>query len=79
MNTPLYTLRCIQIGLRLSDLDVLDYGFVIDLFTETDNDDYSYQETSQPKFHKHFPLYIKSLESYQILQDFATVIPQFLR
>jgi len=46
MNTPLYTLRCIQIGLRLSDLDVLDYGFVIDLFTETENDDYKYQQVA---------------------------------
>ena len=53
MNTPLYTLRCIQIGLRLSDLDVLDYGFVIDLFTETDNDNYKYQQVeTQADFDK---------------------------
>jgi len=46
MNTPLYTLRCIQIGLRLSDLDVLDYGYVIDLFTESENDECKYQQVA---------------------------------
>jgi len=46
LNTPLYVLRCIQAGLRLSDLDVLDYGFVIDILTEIDNDSYNYKEVA---------------------------------
>ena len=51
MNTALYTLRCIQVGLSLSDLDCLDFGFVMDLLTENSNDDYKYQQkASQADF-----------------------------
>lgn len=46
MNTALYTLRCVQVGLRLSDLDHLDYGFVLDIVTEHVNDDYKYQQVA---------------------------------
>ena len=44
MNTALYTLRCIQVGLKLSDLDSLDYGFVMDIITESHNDEYKYKQ-----------------------------------
>lgn len=44
LNTPLYILRTIQAGLRLSDLDILDYGFVLDILTEMENDSYKYKE-----------------------------------
>lgn len=37
-------LRCVQIGLSMSDLDFLDYGMVIDMMTERQNDDYNYKE-----------------------------------
>lgn len=30
-------------GLTLDDLDGLEYGFVIDMMTESTNDDYDYQ------------------------------------
>ncbi len=33
-------------GLRLSDLDVLSYGMVLDMFTELANDDYKYKEVA---------------------------------
>jgi hypothetical protein len=33
-------LRCVQIGLKLSDLDALDEGFVLDMMTEAGNDGY---------------------------------------
>ena len=46
MNTALYTLRCIQVGLNLADLEHLDYGFVCDLFTESSNDEYKYQQVA---------------------------------
>jgi hypothetical protein len=46
VNTPLYVLRCIQAGLKLSDLDVLDYGFVSDMLTELDNDSYKYKDVA---------------------------------
>ena len=53
LNTPLYLLRCIQAGLRLSDLDVLDFGVVLDMLTELDNDSYKYKEVaSQADFDK---------------------------
>lgn len=53
INTPLYFLRCVQIGLKLADLDALDYGFVIDLFTESENDNCKYQQVaSQADFDK---------------------------
>ena len=38
-------------GLRLSDLDALDYGFILDMITESSNDDYKYKElASQEDF-----------------------------
>lgn len=43
-TTALYLLRCIQIGLSMSDLDFLDYGTVIDMMTEAQNDNYQYKE-----------------------------------
>ncbi len=42
MTTPLFLLRCVQIGLSLSDLDLLTIGMVDELFIEKDNDDYDY-------------------------------------
>lgn len=41
-NTPLFMLRAIQIGLKPSDLDSLNYGDVIDMLTESGNDAYQY-------------------------------------
>ncbi len=40
MTTPLFLLRCIQLGLSIRDLDLLTIGFVNDLFAESRNDDY---------------------------------------
>lgn len=42
MTTPLFLLRCLQIGLSLRDLDLLTVGMVNDIFTESQNDDYEY-------------------------------------
>jgi hypothetical protein len=42
MTTPLFLLRCVQIGLSLSDLDLLTIGMVNEMFIEKDNDDYDY-------------------------------------
>ncbi len=42
MTTPLFLLRCVQIGLSLSDLDLLTIGMVNDMFIERDNDEYNY-------------------------------------
>ena len=40
-------------GLRLSELDTLSYGFVCDMFTENDNDQYKYKQmATQEDFDK---------------------------
>ena len=42
MTTPLFLLRCLQVGLSLRELDLLTVGMVNDIFTEQSNDDYKY-------------------------------------
>ena len=38
MTTPIFLLRCVQIGLSLSELDLLTIGVVNDMFTEKENE-----------------------------------------
>lgn len=42
MTTPLFLLRCVQLGLSLSELDMLTIGIVNDMFTERQNDNFKY-------------------------------------
>lgn len=42
MTTALFLLRCVQIGLGLSDLELLTIGMVDEMFIENDNDSFSY-------------------------------------
>ena len=42
MTTPLFLLRCLQVGLSLRDLDLLTVGMVNDIFAEHLNDDFKY-------------------------------------
>ena len=42
MTTPLFLLRCVQLGLSLSELDLLTIGLVNDMFIEKENDDFKY-------------------------------------
>ena len=44
MTTPLFLLRCVQIGLSIRDLDLLTIGMVNDMYAESGNDDYKYSE-----------------------------------
>lgn len=44
MTTPLFLLRCLQIGLTLRDLDLVTIGMVNDMFIESQNDSYDYPE-----------------------------------
>ena len=44
MNTPLFILRCLDLGLRLPDLDLVTIGMVYDMATERANDDYKYPQ-----------------------------------
>ncbi len=41
MTTPLFLLRCVQLGISLGELDMLTIGLVNDMFCERENDDYS--------------------------------------
>lgn len=53
MSTALYLLRCIQLGLSLAELDALEYGDIIDMFTEAANDEYKYRQlATQEDFDK---------------------------
>lgn len=42
MTTPLFLLRCVQLGLSISDLELLTIGLVNDLYTESRNDEHPY-------------------------------------
>ena len=40
MTTPLFLLRCVQLGLSIEELDLLTIGMVNDIFIESQNDEY---------------------------------------
>ncbi len=42
MTTPLFLLRCVQLGIHISELDLLTIGMVNDMYAESRNDDYKY-------------------------------------
>ena len=42
MNTALFLLRCVELGISIQDLDYMTLGMVLDMFTEKGNDDYDY-------------------------------------
>lgn len=39
MTTPLFLLRCLEVGLSMSDLELMTVGLVLDIWTERLNDD----------------------------------------
>ncbi len=41
MTTPLFLLRCVQLGISIRDLDLLTIGLVNDMYVESGNDSYS--------------------------------------
>ena len=42
MTTPLFLLRCTEIGIPIRDLDLLTIGIVTDMWTEKENDKEEY-------------------------------------
>lgn len=53
MTTPLFLLRCTEIGISITDLDLLTIGLVLDMWTEKGNDSVTYQKVaSQEDFDK---------------------------
>ena len=54
MTTPLFLLRCVQIGLSIRDLDLLTIGMVNDMYAESGNDDFKYREIAGQDDFDHF-------------------------
>lgn len=53
MTTPLFLLRCLEIGLSIRDLDYLTIGMVMDIWTEKENDSVKYDSiATQEDFDK---------------------------
>ena len=42
MTTPLFLLRCVQLGISIRDLDLLTIGMVNDMYVESANDEHKY-------------------------------------
>ena len=42
MTTPLFLLRCVQLGIHISELDLLTIGMVNDMYAESGNDSFKY-------------------------------------
>ena len=43
MTTPLFLLRCVQLGVSIHDLDLLTVGLINDMHTEQINDTVDYE------------------------------------
>ena len=43
MTTPLYLLRCVELGISIRDLDLLTVGIVLDMYVEKANDNIEYR------------------------------------
>ena len=54
MTTPLFLLRCVQIGIHISELDLLTIGMVNDMYAESRNDDYNYREVATQSDYDNF-------------------------
>ena len=44
MTTPLFLLRCVELGISIRDLDLLTVGLVNDMYIERDNDSQNYAQ-----------------------------------
>lgn len=53
MTIALFLLRCLEVGIAISDLDLLTIGMVMDMWTEKGNDDVNYARVAgQEEFDK---------------------------
>lgn len=46
MTTPLFLLRCVELGIGIADLDLLTIGLVLDMWTEKSNDGARYRRVA---------------------------------
>ena len=42
-------LRCAEMGLSMTDLDLLTFGLVMDMFTEKSNDSFEYGDSGEER------------------------------
>lgn len=47
MTLGLFLLRAVQAGLSMADLDSIEYGTVVDIMVEADNDTFNYSEIAE--------------------------------
>jgi len=53
MTTALFLLRCVELGISISELDLLTIGLVMDMWTEKANDGTQYdRRATQEDFDK---------------------------
>ena len=46
MTTPLFLLRCVQLGLSIQDLELLSIGMINDMYAESRNDECKYAQVA---------------------------------
>lgn len=46
MTTPLFLLRCVRLGIGLSELHLITVGMVTDMYTEWGNDNHEYKQVA---------------------------------
>lgn len=46
MSTPLFLLRCVEVGIGIRDLELLSIGIVLDIWTEKANDSVKYSKVA---------------------------------
>ena len=44
MTTPLFLLRCVQLGISMADIELLSIGLINDMYAESRNDECKYAE-----------------------------------
>lgn len=44
MTTPLFLLRCVQLGISMADMELLSIGLINDMYAESRNDECKYAE-----------------------------------
>ena len=49
MTTPLFLLRCMEVGIAIRDLDLLTIGLVLDMWTEKANDGVRYRRLADQR------------------------------
>jgi len=54
MTTPLFLLRCVQLGLSIQDLELLSIGLINDMYAESRNDDCEYAVLATQEDMNHF-------------------------